>query len=1231
MVLSFSLEAAALLGEFGSDVLRKRTRRTRVARAAARTSRMEGIRVTPRAIRRWLGREDSSRLIEARTEAALAEAARSLSVVIAGEAADVREASARIVLAHVLRAYVHDLNPSEATRLTAAWVEATTRHEGEATRAALAAVEAGLHSRLDAKSSFEANLGLLPPLIAEPARALRSRWPDMERAISEVAASKDKRTLLREWAKLPPSWMSMAPPCVHAILGTAAANYGEPSAASEHFVRAVQEGCAPRTYYLARAGQCAETAGDRRRALELLEEAAEGGDRYANAIAAAIEGRLDDAGKHLSAWEVRQPEQQYEKGVLLARLERARGNLSVAVSLYEQVAADCGVFGVLLEAAEVLLQRGVLRRTADRMTDARRALELALRARNSRRSWGGDSARPAALAVVASVLSGDLEGAWRLTQPAPTGDATDAEAGDTAILEHAAITAALTGRVAEARALFASVVDDFPRLCVVATLLERGEVVDPSYTSTREAWSAAIGLARSDSERLQAARALAEDGLTAPELADLAADYPELVEEIRAIATALADGEDRVVRMRAGAHQSPVVAVRLAEHYRFVRQPDMAAEALRDAGERWSDPHLMVMAANDYRAAGRPAEAIEAARRAIASGATQWSGLRDAYILLVEVHSDMGRWHEAADAARALVALDQADASARWALTRCLHMQRDFAQAWYALTPSGRPVDPRTSVEALVWVDLCGRCLAPESLLKTLLEELPKWTADERVYAAFVQTFLTSPGAAAGPSVDEVEGVRGAIAEFTERFPESEYLRAVQVDLENPLESVRAELFDEERERALSKVHEAVKAGRLPLGALASIVGRTFTEASLRRAAGVVYAENLDNLVEDLGEVLDRSQSVVIDPTVAHTLRLLSQSTAAYLLGAVPNVTTTDALFDDALQARDGLAQKSTMSLAWDSETGSPVVSTIAESDADWLAEMSAGVVQLLTSIRRLPRRTLSNLGKLNSLPNGAWISGIDLALELGCPYWTDDRVLSDVARQFGLRSFGTLGLLRWATNGPGGPSSEVIDAETATLLSNYYVDVPFSREVWVLSAQRDGWQPQGVASSLRRVGPWREFKSVMGFVLQALREVQTSDPAALRGWVAAAGVGLGRIAGGAAAARGNLALWGEAVLAQEWFGPDHAHYAVQGLRDASSQLGLPDPLLDALTRYHSRLVDAVGFEVAAGYTRALFAQVDEADQRIAARVVLTAGLGESSGDPRLLASEAPSDEPPPA
>jgi hypothetical protein len=378
--------------------------------------------------------------------------------------------------------------------------------------------------------------------------------------------------------------------------------------------------------------------------------------------------------------------------------------------------------------------------------------------------------------------------------------------------------------------------------------------------------------------------------------------------------------------------------------------------------------------------------------------------------------------------------------------------------------------------------------------------------------------------------------------------------------------------------------------------------------------AGVVLAHDVGDKAEGVQLALQGATTVVVDPTAAHTLALLSPATTAYLMGAVPALTTTDSLFDDALQARDALAHKSTLTIGWDSTTDSPVVSEISETDAEHLAMRSALVVQLLSKLRRLPRRELRHFGDIPQLKDASWLSGMDLAIELGCPYWSDDLVLREFARHRGVRTFDTLALAEWTLGLPGGPSRQLLEAETATLLSNYYVDLPFSTAVWCLSAAEDGWAPKGAAAALRRVGIWGDPKSVVRFVLDALREVQAVDAVAVRDWIASAAVGLCRIAGGDVAAIENLALFGETVLVQPWFGPQHVAFALQGLRAAASELGLRDPVGDVVKRYYAKLVAVVEHEVAAAYARALFAQTEDADQRLVVRVILTEGLGEAEG-----------------
>lgn len=1215
-LLSFVVEAAGLLEGVSSAQLKKRTRKWRVARAAAQAATADGVVISSHALRAWLAREDSIRLLELRTEQALSDAARSLSLVLVGATTEERTAGAYVILAHILRAYVEDLNPSAAARMTAAWVEATVKHEGSTTRESITNLDDHLQQRLDARDSFAENLRVLPPLVSETATRLRPAWPGIERLIAEVAMSPARPGLLREWGVTAPAWMEHAPALAHAILGTLAASYGEATAATEHYLRAAAGGAVPRAYFIARAGQCAEAADDHERALRLLSEVQDQ-HPYAAALLAGLEKRFDDAERYLAGWQPAGAEQSLQKGILTGGIQSARGDFAAAIATYEEAGTTSDTAGALIESARLLLHRGAVGQTMDRLADARHALRLALKARSGRRVWSGDSVEPTELAVVASVMSGDTEGAWRLTRPFPEGDAQDQEANDHRIRGHAAMTAALTGRIHVARELVADIGDEFTRLSVLAVLAENGEVVDPQYPDAATAWKAAALVAKTDSERLQAARALADEGISTSGLQDLENDYPAVVQEIRAVATAMAGGEDQLVRLRANAHVSPGVAAKLAEVHHREGRPDEAARVLRDAGERWANQHLMVMAADEYRQAGQPKQALEAAHRALALSGHAGPGIHDANILLVELYSNAGEWPKAAEAARALVALDEADVSARWALTRCLHAQRDFEQAWYALTATGRAVEPRSPEEALVWLDLCGRYAPRDRLFGLLLDALPKWKNDEVVFAAFIQVFLMTPGESAKASEPQAQAIRDAISEFTEQFPESTRFYAVTVDEQDPLAGLQAELIRHDRD--LSPVDEAVRDGRLPLGVLAFAAGRTYTEASLRRAAGVVFAHDVQDKAESVGQALSGAATVVIDPTAGHTLALLSSTTTAFLVGVVPAATTTDSLFDDALLARDALSHRSTLTVGWDSATNAPVVSEISDADAEQLATRSALVVQLMSRFRRLPRRELRHFDDAPSLRNAAWLSGLDLALELGAPYWSDDLVLRRLARQRGLQTFGTLALMEWARRSPGAPSKEVLEAEAATLLSNYYVSLPFSLEVWRLSAAEDGWKPRGAAAALERVGIWSSPASVVQFVLEALREVQAVDAEAVRDWIASAAVGLGKIAGNDGAAIQNVTLFGETVLVQPWLSPQHMHFVFDGLRAAARVLGLRDPIEDVLRRYYARLVAVLGHVVASAYLRALVAQAQDADQRIVARVILTEGFNGEEGSGATL------------
>jgi hypothetical protein len=95
--------------------------------------------------------------------------------------------------------------------------------------------------------------------------------------------------------------------------------------------------------------------------------------------------------------------------------------------------------GLLLQLARLLRARSVLGGGDSRWRDAFRSVEVALRARNLRRSWRGDSAEAVAAAAEAAIIADDPGQVWSLTRPAPDGEATAGEAGDPRVLPLAAM------------------------------------------------------------------------------------------------------------------------------------------------------------------------------------------------------------------------------------------------------------------------------------------------------------------------------------------------------------------------------------------------------------------------------------------------------------------------------------------------------------------------------------------------------------------------------------------------------------------------------------------------------------------------------------------------------------------------------------------------------------------------------------------------------------------------
>ncbi|MFF4733569.1 hypothetical protein ACFY3M_52020 [Streptomyces mirabilis] len=252
-----------------------------------------------------------------------------------------------------------------------------------------------------------------------------------------------------------------------------------------------------------------------------------------------------------------------------------------------------------------------------------------------------------------------------------------------------------------------------------------------------------------------------------------------------------------------------------------------------------------------------------------------------------------------------------------------------------------------------------------------------------------------------------------------------------------------------------------------------------------------------------------------------------------------------------------------------------------------------------------MSRPELRSLPGLSGGRSTAWLTAVDYAREHGLVLWCDDRVLRAIARSQGVAAFGTLALIEACLHGGMLTPQEdlVVRAE---LLRNYFVDIPFSADLYRAAAQADGWQAKAVAVSLSRPTAWSDPHAASQFALNAASRVISSLPHEASDWLSAAYAGLHRATTPSHRAR-NLQVFSWQILTQPWISASSLPFVLAGLHAGMDAVADSDaPLQAALTQYYGALVDELGHITAASALMALFALADQKDKATAARIVLT-------------------------
>lgn len=1176
--------------------LGKRTHRNRVARAVSKAAAAEGIAVSRQQLKTWLKDEDVRLSIVAGDSESLRDCARRLTFegMPAGSSAD--EAGAR-VLQLVLDESLRLMTSGDAEVMSTRRVEHAIQTLGERVLLASGGDETACRLALDK----------LHPWRASEARELSERWAGLRALIITLTNQRDRRSLLQHWSAEPPDGLAGAPAEVWCWFASVSADYGADEAAVTFITKGVEHGADP-SYWWARAGLiiAAGIPEDPARALELWNKSvsqhplAAAGKALAVDDYLAVEAVLDD-------WVPDDPNDRSIKTILRMAAATGRGDLNRAIAIgLEGVKTQPEGSGNVLRTAEALLTRGHHGPSDHPLDDFARACELAIAARDSRRSWLGDSVAPILTAVRASALASDVDAAWRLTQEAPEGTALKDEARDNRLRRESAILAATMGRLDHAKIIARALGDPF----VTHTVEGWAAFIDEDAEGAEAAWLNAWANAPHDAARLQTAASLARLGRSLPDLDTLSEGDSEAIQRIRRVHEVMSAPDPDMSLLRARASSSEELAVVLSERLAAQNKLLEAAGVLEDGATRWNHALMMKMAASRYMVAGSYQKAHDAATAALSMGGHAWAGRLDCLSIRFDSLESLGEFQRSLPLAREMAAMAPENLTIRWALVHSLVRAGRIPEAWAALSYNGKTAEPRNIGDARTWIGLAAECDDSVEFVQRSLEMMNRWKDEPDLVGVFlIQIYSGLRRHERNIAEADIAELHKATSEFTEAHPDNTVFRMVTLD-ENDLLGSLADLLKENatEDPALKDIRERVERGELPLGFLAQVYHRPYVEASIKRVAGLVFSHHPPTAnAATVAATAALGARVVIDGSAAVTLSLLEPGVVDQLLGSFLTVETTDSAYRDALASQHNLNMLSTMTLGWDAENQRPLITETDEAEAQAHSRRADRVVELLSRSERRGWPGLKRFAKLSN--EGTWLSALDFALSEERAFWCDDRSLRLLAASEGAQPFGTVDLIT-ALVAAGKVTQDVAAAVHATLITGFHVDIDFHPHTMELAAEIDGWQPKGAALALSRVHSWRVPEDCLRLATDAMARVATDSPAALASWTWAAAVGLVRITDrNVEAASENIRILLSHLSAQSWLRPDTFPFVMQGIRAAVAELpGTTDPLRAVIEQIFAAISEKHGAAQAAEVVLMLVANLEEADRITTAEAILTSG-----------------------
>ena len=438
-------------------------------------------------------------------------------------------------------------------------------------------------------------------------------------------------------------------------------------------------------------------------------------------------------------------------------------------------------------------------------------------------------------------------------------------------------------------------------------------------------------------------------------------------------------------------------------------------------------------------------------------------------------------------------------------------------------------------------------------------------------------------------------------------FPESDLIRAIEIDPEDPVASLRPLLQD--RARQFEEVVSQVRFGRLPYGFGMDVLGRPYSLWLLTRAAGVICAVSADQ-AERTAEV-EAAEAAVGGSVVVD----LSASVVA-ILGDLDwwqgdhfeSALIPESQVDDIRAALDDLRLVPDGNIAWDEALDEPVRWETTESSHEQLRRRVQKLGDFVEE-HLAPAKTAAKPDEGLEVRFGPWFDSIRLAREKGVALYADDLGMRRLARSLGLQAFGTHDLLRALGQTREVPDDFVQLSELA-LMRSFATDLPVNAaNIHALAAESD-YAPGPALLPLARPVTWSDPELATGFFASLMALLSATDRLEHAPyWLAAAveGAGLAAPVGAQVKVAGFLLA---SAIAESGANRESIPELVSAAREATQyRLKLDttfDPLAEAVPFLRSALTDAVPDGQVGGVVLSLFEGLPVEDRSLVARSLLT-------------------------